>query len=107
MDRRLRVGKSDYSHSMVLSHGNALIFQRKVFLLTVKARPSSRQNFSLMIPKENSGDSDFVRFRGLSTTIGRFLPKPERAVISRQSGKRPSPLIDRNVHVVEVLNRRR
>jgi len=42
---------SRHSHSMVLSHGNALIFQRNFFLLTVKARLASRQNFSLMISK--------------------------------------------------------
>jgi hypothetical protein len=64
---------SRHSHSIVLSHGNALIFQRKFFLSTAKARPSSRQNFSLMISKENSRASDFARLRQLSPSIGRFL----------------------------------
>jgi hypothetical protein len=58
---------------MILDHGNALIFQRKFFLLTVKARPSSRQNFSLLISKEKLRDLDSARFRPLSTTIGRFF----------------------------------
>jgi len=39
---------------MIFDHGNPLIYKRKIFLLTVKARPSSRQNFSLLISKENS-----------------------------------------------------
>jgi hypothetical protein len=63
---------------MVLSHGNALIFQRNFFLLTIKARLASRQNFSLMISKEISRDSDFARFQRLSTTIGRFHPNRRR-----------------------------
>jgi hypothetical protein len=61
---------------MVLGHGNALIFQRKFFLLTVKARPPSRLNFSLMISKENSRDSNSATFQRLSTTIGQFFALP-------------------------------
>jgi hypothetical protein len=58
---------------MVLSHGNALIFQRKFFLLTVKIRPSSRLNLSLLISKGNLRDSNFAWLRQLSLSIGRFL----------------------------------
>lgn len=58
---------------MIFDHGNALLFLHKFFLLTVKTRPSSRQNFSLLISNGNSCDSDFARFRGLSTTIGQFF----------------------------------
>lgn len=58
---------------MILDHRNALIFQRKFFLLTVKARLSSRQNFSLLISKVKSRDSDFARLRRLSTTIGQLF----------------------------------
>jgi hypothetical protein len=61
-----------YSHSILSTHRNALIYQRKFFLLTVKARLSSRQNFSLMISKENSRDSNSATFQRLSTTIGRY-----------------------------------
>ena len=58
---------------MVLSHDNALIFQRKFFLLTVKIRPSSRLNLSLLISKGNLRDSNFAWLRQLSLSIGRFL----------------------------------
>jgi hypothetical protein len=59
-------------------HRNALIFKRKIFLLTVKARPSSRQNFSLMISKGNSRDSNSATFQSLSTTIGQFFRAIDR-----------------------------
>jgi hypothetical protein len=73
---------------MIFDHGNALIFQRNFFLLTVKARLASRQNFSLMISKENSRDSDFARFQRLSTTIGRFSSKPQANTISPRPPKK-------------------
>lgn len=66
-------GAPPHSHSILSMHRNALIYKRKIFLLTVKARPSSRQNISLMISKENSRVSDSATFQGLSTTIGRFF----------------------------------
>ncbi|MDI3471225.1 MAG: hypothetical protein OJF62_003288 [Pseudolabrys sp.] len=61
---------------MIFDHGNALILQGKFFLETVETRPSSRQNFSLMISKENSRDLASAWFRPLSTTIGRFFLGP-------------------------------
>ena len=64
----------NHSHSILSMHRNALIYKRKIFLLTVKARPSNRQNFSLMISKGNSRDSNLATFQRLSTTIGRFFP---------------------------------
>jgi hypothetical protein len=62
-----------HSHSILSTHRNALIYQRKFFLLTVQTRPSSRQNFPLLISKENSRDSDFARLRQPSPTIGQFF----------------------------------
>jgi hypothetical protein len=62
-------GRTPYSHSILSMHRNALIYKRKIFLLAVKARPSSRQNFSLMISKQNSRDSNFARLRQLSPII--------------------------------------
>jgi hypothetical protein len=47
---------SGHSHSIILSHSNALIFQRKFFLPTVNARPLVRQIFSLLISKLKSGE---------------------------------------------------
>jgi hypothetical protein len=58
---------------LILSHRNALIFQRNFFLPTVKARLAIRQNFSLLISKEKSGDLSSTRFRPLSPTICRFF----------------------------------
>jgi hypothetical protein len=72
---------------MVLDHGNALIFQRKFFLPTVKARPSVRQISSLLISKEKSHDSNFTRLRQLSPTIGRFFRLVDHAVHSAQDEK--------------------
>jgi len=43
---------SSHSHSIILGHGNALIFQCKFFLPTVKIRPTIRQIFSLLISKD-------------------------------------------------------
>src|SRR5205814_6156473 len=57
-----------HSHSIISMHRNALIYQRKFFLETLKTRPPSRQNFSLMISKGDLRGSDFARFRRLSTT---------------------------------------
>jgi len=53
-------------------HRNALIYQRKFFLETLKTRPPSRQNFSLMISKGISRgfadyrqrSIDFIRIAG-------------------------------------------
>jgi hypothetical protein len=72
---------------------NALIYKRKIFLLTAKARPSSRQNFSLLISKEKSRDSKFARFRQLSPTIGRFFALSIAERILRKNEKRPSASI--------------
>src|SRR5258707_593234 len=76
-----------HSHSMVLDHGNALIFQRKFFLPTVKARPSVRQISSLLISKGKSRDSNFARLRQLSPTIGRFFVSSVAQRILRQREK--------------------
>jgi hypothetical protein len=64
---------SPYSHSILSTHGNALIYKSKFFLTLPEVRTTSRQNFSLMISKENSRDSNSATFHRLSTTIGRFL----------------------------------
>jgi hypothetical protein len=72
---------------MILDHGNALIFQRKFFLLTIKTRPTIRQNFSLLISKGKSRDSDFARLRRLSPTIGRFFASSITQRILRQLEK--------------------
>ncbi len=40
-------------------HRNALIYRRKFFLAMLEVRTMSRQNFSLMISKENSRDFEF------------------------------------------------
>lgn len=97
---------SGHSHSILSTHRNALIYKRKIFLLTVKARPSSRQNFSLMISKENSRDSNFVWLRQLSPTIGRFFALSIAERILRQDEKRPSASVAQGAragHVCALL----
>jgi hypothetical protein len=69
---------SPHSHSIVLSHGNALIFQRKFFLRTAKTHFPIRQKFALLNSKENFSDSEIPRFQLLSTRIGRFFPLARR-----------------------------
>jgi hypothetical protein len=76
-----------HSHSMVLSHRNALIFRRKFFLLTVKTRPSSRQNFPLLISKGNLRDLNSARLRQLSPTIGQYFASSIARHILRQDEK--------------------
>jgi hypothetical protein len=88
---------------MISEHRNALIFQRKFFLETLKTRLSSRQNFSVMISKGNLRGSDFARFRRLSTTIGRFHPSRRRASYRHGPEKRPSLFIDPDAHVVMTV----
>jgi hypothetical protein len=70
----------NHSRAIILSHGNALIFQCKFFLPTVKTRPSVRQNSSLLISKENSRDLSSARFRPLSPTIGRFFSNSRQPI---------------------------
>jgi|SRR5580704_11290792 hypothetical protein len=82
-----------HSHSILSMQRNALIYKRKIFLLTVETRPSSRQNFSLLISKEKSRDSNSVRFRRLSTTIGQFFASSIAERLLRQDEKRPSASI--------------
>src|SRR3546814_2553437 len=53
LDAEHRHRHENHSHSMILDHGNALIFQRKFFLLTVKTRPTRRQISSFLISKGN------------------------------------------------------
>jgi hypothetical protein len=83
-------GTTGHSHSMVLSHGNALIFRRNFFLQTVKARLSSRQNFSLLISEGNSRASNFPRLRQLSPAIGQFFTSSIAMRVLRRDKKRPS-----------------
>jgi hypothetical protein len=82
---------------MILDHRNALIFQRNFFLTTVEIRPSSRQNFSLLISKRKSRDSNFVWLRRLSTTIGQFFALSIAERIRRQDEKRPLASIAQGV----------
>ena len=63
----------NHSHSILSTHRNALIYQRKNFLLTDEIRPSVRQIFSLLISKGKSRDSNSVWLRQLSPTIDQFF----------------------------------
>jgi hypothetical protein len=62
-----------HSHSILSIYRNALIYKRKIFPLTAETRLPSRQNFPLLISKENSRALASALFRRLSTTIGRFF----------------------------------
>jgi hypothetical protein len=79
-----------FSHSIVLGYGNALIFRRKFFLLTVKTRPTIRQISLLLISKEKSRGSNLPRLRQLSPTISQFFASSIAVRILREDEKRPS-----------------
>lgn len=88
---------------MLSTHRNALIYGRNFFWLTVKTRPSSRQNFALMISTEKSRDSKFARFRQLSPTIGQFFALSIAERIPREDEKkRPSASIAQGVRTGDV-----
>lgn len=69
--------RSRHSHSIVLSHRNALTRQHKLFCTPQRTDSAIRQKSALLISKGNFGDSGSARIRRLSTTIGRFS-KPRR-----------------------------
>ena len=74
--------------------------------MTVETRPSSRQNFSLLISKEKSRDPKFSWFQQLSPTIGQFFALSIAERILRQDEKRPSAPIAQGVragHVCALL----
>lgn len=100
---RSRVSHTAHSHSMILNHGNALISRCNFFLMTVETRPSSRQNFSLLISKAKSHDSGFARLRRLSITIGQFFASSIAEPIRRQGKKRPSTPIARSANALHWL----
>jgi hypothetical protein len=60
---------SQNTHSIILDHGNALIYQRNFFCLRSKPRPRIRQIVSLLISKGNLRDSDFARLRPTTIAI--------------------------------------
>jgi hypothetical protein len=76
---------------------NALIYNRKIFRLTVETRLSSRQDCSLLISKGNSRDPNFLMFRRLSPTIGQFFASSITQRILHQDEKRPSAPIAQRV----------
>lgn len=83
-------------HSILSTHRNALIYKRKFFLTMLGIRTTSRQNFLLMISKENSRDSNSATFQSLSTTIGRFLAYLSRSADLRPHRKIPSTPLARS-----------
>jgi hypothetical protein len=71
-----------HSHSIIISHHNALISKRKFPWLIANSRKVIRQKFSLLILKGNFHDSESARFRPLPASIGRFFEIPsENGVI--------------------------
>src|SRR5579871_2852917 len=77
-----RISHTPHSHSILSARRNALIYKRKFFLALPEVRTTSRQNFSLLISKEKLRDSNFVRLRQLSPTIGRFFRVVDRGAHS-------------------------
>jgi hypothetical protein len=65
--------RSHYSHSMVLSDDNALIFHGKFFYARERTVSPIRQKFALLISNTNFDDLRFSWLQRLSTSIGRFF----------------------------------
>ena len=61
-----------HSHSIILSHGNVLIEQRKFFRASQRTVSPIRQKIVLLISNTNFDDTRSARFQRLSTSIGRF-----------------------------------
>jgi hypothetical protein len=68
-----------YSHSIILSDGNALIWRGKFLCARRRTVSAIRHKFALLISKENFVESDSARFQELSTSIGRFSTSPALA----------------------------
>jgi hypothetical protein len=71
-----------YSHSMVLSDDNALVYQRNFFCMRQRTDSTIRQKFGLLISKANFDDPRFARFQRLSVSIGRFSASLSLGVIA-------------------------
>jgi hypothetical protein len=69
----------NHSHLIILIHGNALIQRRKFLCARRRTVSAIRQQFALLISKENFVESDSARFQELSTSIGRFSTSPALA----------------------------
>jgi hypothetical protein len=67
------------THSIILIHGNALIQRRKFLCARRRTVSAIRQQFALLISRENFVESDSARFPELSTSIGRFSTSPALA----------------------------
>ena len=79
-----------HSHSIILSHGNALDFQRKFFCARRRTVSPIRQKFAFLNSKVNFDDPRFSRFQRLSVSIGRFSRNLRRWKASPTYQKRPS-----------------
>jgi hypothetical protein len=81
--------------SAIFCHHNALDYKGKIFLLTAEARPSSRQNSSLLISKENSRDLSSARgfdhCRQRSVDFFSDRPKPSETSRRKKTVKRLLP----------------
>ena len=88
-----------HSHSILSLHRNALICKRKFFLTRLEVRTTNRQNFSLMISKENSRDLNSATFQSLSTTIGRFFAPSTMQRATHRYKERLSAFVAQQVRV--------
>ena len=80
----------NYSHSIIISHHNALISKRKFPWLIANSRKVIRQKFSLLILKGIFAISEFARFRPLTASIGRFFEIPSENGVIGLAEKTPS-----------------
>jgi hypothetical protein len=88
---------------MILSHGNALICQRKFLLLTVKARPSSRQKFFAYEFKGRFACSEFFTVPATIAVDWSIVSRTWAITVANLSVKRPSLLIDQCARLVMVV----
>ena len=79
-----------HSHSIILSHGNALIYRHKLLPRTTKNRLADPSEISALDSKANFDDPRFARFQRLSASIGRFFSDGRRPSRTGNSQKRPS-----------------
>jgi hypothetical protein len=85
----------NHSHSIILTHGNVLIYRCKFFCTPGRTVFPSRQKSALLISKKNFDDPRLAQFQRLSTSIGRFSRisnKNGHAGLAKKTPSAPFPL---------------
>jgi hypothetical protein len=95
-----RISPTPHSHSIVLSYGNTLMFQRNFFFTRQRTDSAIRQKIGLLNSKANFADFESAQFQGLSVPIGQFLESADEIARTDRLEKKPSTTIARFISPV-------